>query len=228
MTALTQIGGLMKRRLMMMVMMLGLGLGFVLANAGDAAAQTSGCATPSFAAATNFGAGDAPTSITTGDFNADGKPDLATANFISNNVSVLLGDGLGGFAAANGQGFLNEPGGLRTFSFNAVTKKDGSVTGQANLHSRRSDFTAKLDVNCLNIVGNTATVSGVVKNSSNPDAIGLVALFRVTDNGEGQGNTSDQISGLYFDAADSGTNCYYPDFLLQVPIEGGNIQVKPQ
>jgi hypothetical protein len=34
------------------------------------------------------------------DFNLDGLPDLATANFYSNNVSVLLGDGLGGFGPA--------------------------------------------------------------------------------------------------------------------------------
>ena len=32
-----------------------------------------------------------------GDFNLDGKPDLATANADSNNVTILLGDGTGGF-----------------------------------------------------------------------------------------------------------------------------------
>lgn len=131
-------------------------------------------------------------------------------------------------ASANGQGFINEALGKRTFSFSVLTKSDGTVTGQATLHKRATTlFFAHVDVNCLNVVGNTATVSGVVTNSSNPDAIGLVALFRVTDNGEGQSNTLDQISSLYFDEPDSGTNCYYPDFLFQVPIEGGNIQVKP-
>lgn len=131
-------------------------------------------------------------------------------------------------ASANGQGFINEPLGKRTFSFSVLTKPDGSVTGQATLHKRATTlFFAKVDVNCLNVVGNTATVSGVVTNSSNPAAIGLVALFRVTDNGEGQGNSSDQISGLYFDAPDSGTDCRIPDFIPQVTIEGGNIQVKP-
>ena len=44
----------------------------------------------SFGAATNFGAGSAPRSVAVGDFNGDGKQDLATANQNSNNVSVLL------------------------------------------------------------------------------------------------------------------------------------------
>ena len=35
-----------------------------------------------------------------GDFNGDGKLDLAVANYASNTVGVLLGNGSGGFAAA--------------------------------------------------------------------------------------------------------------------------------
>lgn len=140
--------------------------------------------------------------------------------------SISVG-AFGSNPSANGQGFVNEPGGLRTFSFNAVIKKDGSVTGNATLHTRRSDFFAKVDVNCLNIVGNTATVSGVITNSSNPNAIGLIGLFRVTDNGEGQSETPDQISGLFFDSPDRGTDSYINEFIPQVFIEGGNIQVKP-
>ena len=44
--------------------------------------------------------GDEPRSVAVGDFNRDGKPDLATANHDSNNVSILLGNGSGTFAAA--------------------------------------------------------------------------------------------------------------------------------
>ena len=50
----------------------------------------SGCATPDFSAATNFAVGTRPASVAVGDFNGDGKLDLATANFNSDNVSVLL------------------------------------------------------------------------------------------------------------------------------------------
>ena len=38
--------------------------------------------------------------VVTGDFNGDGKPDLVTTNYFSNNVSVLLGKGDGGFQDA--------------------------------------------------------------------------------------------------------------------------------
>jgi uncharacterized repeat protein (TIGR01451 family) len=42
----------------------------------------------------------APTSVAIGDLNGNGKPDLAVANNNTPNISVLLGDGNGGFAAA--------------------------------------------------------------------------------------------------------------------------------
>jgi hypothetical protein len=54
----------------------------------------------SFAGSTNVGVGTSPLSVTLGDVNGDGKLDLLTANTASNNVSVRLGDGLGGFAGS--------------------------------------------------------------------------------------------------------------------------------
>jgi parallel beta-helix repeat protein len=44
----------------------------------------------SFAAAVNFALGDAPQSLAVGDFNGDGKQDLAAANETGGNVSILL------------------------------------------------------------------------------------------------------------------------------------------
>ena len=46
--------------------------------------------------------GEEPTSIATGDFNGDGKLDIAVTNFYTNNVSVLLGNGDGTFTPASG------------------------------------------------------------------------------------------------------------------------------
>lgn len=51
-------------------------------------------------AATNYAAGTEPTCVVSADFNDDGKMDLATGNIDSENVTILLGDGSGGFSAA--------------------------------------------------------------------------------------------------------------------------------
>ena len=53
----------------------------------------------SFLAAVNYGAGTSPRSVAVGDFNRDGKADLAVANCWRRHVSVLLGNGNGTFQA---------------------------------------------------------------------------------------------------------------------------------
>ena len=60
-----------------------------------------------FTAATGspFAVGTSPYLVVVGDFNGDGIQDLAMANGGSNNVTVLLGNGSGGFTAAAGSPF---------------------------------------------------------------------------------------------------------------------------
>jgi hypothetical protein len=53
-----------------------------------------------FQPAVNYAAGKEPTSVAVGDFNGDGKQDLAVANYYSSGVSVLLGKGDGTFLPA--------------------------------------------------------------------------------------------------------------------------------
>jgi hypothetical protein len=65
-----------------------------------------------------------------GDFNGDQKPDLAVANYWDNNTSVLLGNGIGGFAAPS-----NFPVGMRPMSvavgdFNGDQKPDLAVANE--------------------------------------------------------------------------------------------------
>jgi len=52
-----------------------------------------------FAAQPDVPVGSGPDSVAVGDFNGDGRQDLATANQVANTVSVLLGNGNGTFAA---------------------------------------------------------------------------------------------------------------------------------
>ena len=62
----------------------------------------------SFEPQQRFPAGDYPRSVAVADLNGDGAPDLVTANAGSDDVSVLLGSGVGTFepqqrfAAGNG------------------------------------------------------------------------------------------------------------------------------
>ena len=60
---------------------------------GNFAAQTT------FAVGTDSMFSSYPQSVSIGDLNGDGNTDLVTANYGNDNVSVLVGDGRGGFAA---------------------------------------------------------------------------------------------------------------------------------
>src|SRR5438132_995870 len=86
-------GGIARRRLPIVMVALALAL---LAHAGAAQA-----ATISF---TKLGTavGTTPESLAAGDFNGDGRQDLAVANAGSNTVTVLLGTGNGTFTQATG------------------------------------------------------------------------------------------------------------------------------
>ncbi|HEY0319547.1 MAG TPA: VCBS repeat-containing protein [Pyrinomonadaceae bacterium] len=55
-----------------------------------------------------FPAGHSPNDIAIGDFNRDGKPDLAFANHEEKYLTVLLGNGQGGFTPAPGSPFKAE------------------------------------------------------------------------------------------------------------------------
>jgi FG-GAP-like repeat/Calx-beta domain/Carboxypeptidase regulatory-like domain/FG-GAP repeat len=87
-----------------------------------------------FAAATNFSVGTSPFLVALGDFNGDGKSDLAVANEDSNDVSVRLGDGAGGFAAATNFSVGVGPQSVAVGDFNGDFKQD-LATANANPNS---------------------------------------------------------------------------------------------
>lgn len=57
------------------------------------------------AAGSPVSAGNTPVSVALGDLNGDGKLDIVTANYLANTVTVLLGNGRGGFAPSAGSPF---------------------------------------------------------------------------------------------------------------------------
>ncbi|MBD2703569.1 VCBS repeat-containing protein [Spirosoma sp. BT702] len=85
-----------------------------------------------FQTTTNYATGFSPRSVAVGDFNSDGKVDLAVSNFNSNNVSVLLGDGLGGFGTPTNFATQTGPQSVAVGDVNADGKLDLVI---ANLNS---------------------------------------------------------------------------------------------
>ena len=120
----------------------------------------------------------------------------------------------------------------RQFSFSAQVMKDGSVQGTAILHNPSFDpkYNAQFDITCLQIVGNRASLGGSIRKTTDPvfndefDA----AFFTVFDNGEpGAGN--DTISEVFFDNVVEPSACQFigADDFPQIPIENGNVSVRP-
>jgi hypothetical protein len=91
-----------------------------------------GNGTGGFGAATAFAVGSGPRSVAVGDFDGNGKQDLAVANLGSSNVSILLGDGTGNFGAATDFGVGSFPPSLAVGDFTGDAKQDLAV---ANLIS---------------------------------------------------------------------------------------------
>jgi hypothetical protein len=78
----------------------------------------------SFVSATSFAAGSQPIGLVVADFNGDGKADLAAANYGTNAVAVMLGNGDGSFQSPVGYAVDQSPEGLTVGDFNGDGKPD--------------------------------------------------------------------------------------------------------
>jgi hypothetical protein len=89
----------------------------------------------------------------------------------------------------------DKPGCDANFSLTAIQYADGSVTGQ--WVDRTSHVNGgggvHVAVNCLNVIGNRAYISGVI-TQGNSDQIGQLALTKVVDNGSSTKDPPDEIS----------------------------------
>ena len=118
-------------------------------------------------------------------------------NPISNNTALNKGAVV---QSATGSGHFILIDELRTFTFNAKIKADGSVSGHFNLIRHDIGSHVGGSVICLNIQDNAAYFAGVIEVSNLDDdpnfGVGAYVIWSTIDNGEGANYPKDQISLL--------------------------------
>ena len=102
-------------------------------------------------------------------------------------------------SSASGSGHIVFGATQEFITFSAKRDASGTASGTAVVHDVTAGVTAKIDVNCLNVVGNTATISGIV---------------------------TDLMSLANFHEVGVGNDCSLPGEFDLVPLTSGNIQVR--
>src|SRR5687767_11303480 len=93
---------------------------------------------------------------------------------------------------------------------------DNTVVGNVNGH---------IEINCVRIVGNEATLSGIITHSNDPTIEGWEALFQIRDNGQG-GSGPDFMSPVLLHEVGIGPDCLVPSEFDLVPVKG-NFRIVP-
>ena len=138
-----------------------------------------------------------------------------------------------GNPSATGHGNALVDGELRTFSFAAVTQNDGTATGQAVVINRAQESRTHIEIVCLNVIGDRAYLGGYITGSDVDSEVGLPVIFAVEDNGQGAGADADVMTLVLVGDPGDVPDCHDPvlvellDSYLLIPVEEGNIQVRP-
>jgi hypothetical protein len=120
---------------------------------------------------------------------------------------------------------------LRTFAFHAATSSDGTVAGQAQVNNRATGQTLHIRIDCLNVIGNVAVLSGTATSATGPgNADGDTEIFAVQDNGQGAASPPDRVTRAFGNSGFVCTDITPADIAfvtsLLNDIDEGNIQIR--
>ena len=129
-------------------------------------------------------------------------------------------------ASASGSGTVVFGNTIEHIAFAAQQLGGTAAKGQATINDVSAGVRVHVDVNCLNVIGNYAIVSGVVTDSSDATAVpvGSEAIFAVVDNGNGSSRDLASIANFY--AVGTGVDCSVPSEFDLAPVNG-NFVVQP-
>ena len=138
--------------------------------------------------------GNSPDAITTGDFNADGKPDLVAANVLDNNVSVFLGNGAGIFQTAVNYAAGNLPYAVIAGDFNKDGRPDLAVANNGS--DNASILISVSNPSTYSISGTVTTTAGSTLAGVTVNLSGSATATAITD-ASGNYSFADLQNGNY-------------------------------
>ena len=142
---------------------------------------TPGASTPTFTDKTDFTTGTSPSSVSICDLNGDGKPDMASANYNENNVSVLLNTMTLGVAAPS---FSAGTGIAAAGSAQDVCSADFNGDGKPDFASANyGSSTISVNLNTTTPGASTPTFSSFTTFAANTSVIGI---WSADFNGDGK------------------------------------------
>ena len=128
-------------------------------------------------------------------------------------------------ASATGSGHVTINASLRTFAFTVKRDASGTASGQLELNNRDQGTRSHARLNCLNVVGNTAIISGQINDSTSPAWEDAYVWLKVVDNGEGSNAPADKLTLVY--SVIPAFTCDLDALVPFLDVEKGNIQIRP-
>ena len=131
-------------------------------------------------------------------------------------IAILAGAFAAAASSVKGNGTITFGASVEHVSVNA----SGS-SGRAEFHDKTvsGNVNGTIEINCVRIAGNEATVSGIVTHSSRKSLEGFEAVFQIRDNGSKKSRT-DMMSPVLFHAVGTGSNCQVPGEFDLAPVKG--------